>query len=282
MEDNDSWDSLSEFTLAEVLEMENSYKAKGDETLNEEFCKKLATNFSSSSNRLGKSTVTWQQVQHFFQEKQMEKQNEQDPSAMALDLFVDLSDANSSKPLEIMHQRKGTAEDLKELSFEARSSKDYAWYDVETFLNYRVLYNGELKLQNVIWLRLETSCCATWIESIFNYTVTPMLWIFKGSRMMLKAVHAYSWSAMTMTTLRKMFLWRGYVAGLLLKSSSGADTKMKSTVSKSLFAFSQTRAGRGFHLMFLCSVHKTLLIEGSVAVLGSILVMIKIYDLSLP
>ncbi|KAL4291743.1 hypothetical protein GQ457_14G006380 [Hibiscus cannabinus] len=147
MEDNDSWDSLSQFTLAEVLEMENSYKAKGDETLSEEFCKKLATNFSSSSNRLGKSTVTWQQVQHFFQEKQMEKQTEQDPSAMALDLFVDLSDANSSKPLEIMHQRKGTAEDLKELSFEARSSKDYAWYDVETFLNYRVLYNGELEVR---------------------------------------------------------------------------------------------------------------------------------------
>ncbi|KAK8618818.1 hypothetical protein V6N13_132797 [Hibiscus sabdariffa] len=279
MEDNDSWDSLSEFTLAEVLEMENSYKAKGDETLNEEFCKKLATNFSSSSNRLGKSTVTWQQVQHFFQEKQMEKQNEQDPSAMALDLFVDLSDANSSKPLEIMHQRKGTAEDLKELSFEARSSKDYAWYDVETFLNYRVLYNGELEVR----VRFSGFAKAEdEIESIFNYTVTPMLWIFKGSRMMLKAVHAYSWSAMTMTTLRKMFLWRGYVAGLLLKSSSGADTKMKSTVSKSLFAFSQTRAGRGFHLMFLCSVHKTLLIEGSVAVLGSILVMIKIYDLSLP
>ncbi|KAE8662998.1 hypothetical protein F3Y22_tig00113124pilonHSYRG00632 [Hibiscus syriacus] len=57
MEDNDSWDSPSEFTLAEVVQMENHYKAKGDETLNEEFCKKLATNFRSSSNRLGKSNM---------------------------------------------------------------------------------------------------------------------------------------------------------------------------------------------------------------------------------
>ncbi|XP_039025915.1 protein SAWADEE HOMEODOMAIN HOMOLOG 1-like [Hibiscus syriacus] len=147
MEDNDPWDSLSHFTLAEVLQMENNYKAKGNETLNEEFCKKLATNFSSSSTRLGKSTVTWQQVQHFFREKQLEKQSEQDSSALAIELFVDLSDANSSKPLEFMQRRKGTAEDLKELSFEARSSKDYAWYDVETFLNYRVLYNGELEVR---------------------------------------------------------------------------------------------------------------------------------------
>ncbi|XP_039066633.1 protein SAWADEE HOMEODOMAIN HOMOLOG 1-like [Hibiscus syriacus] len=166
--------------------MENNYKAKGDETLNKEFCKKLATNFSSSSNRLGKSTITWQQVQHFFQEKQLEE-TEQDSSALAIELFVDLSDANSSKPLEFMQRRKGSLIGIrnlhflgqiigeylvvigelsfdsfscidcnfvmqvqlkiKELSFEARSSKDYAWYDVETFLNYRVLYNGELEVR---------------------------------------------------------------------------------------------------------------------------------------
>ncbi|PPR98046.1 hypothetical protein GOBAR_AA22623 [Gossypium barbadense] len=147
MVDNDSWDSLSEFTLAEILEMENKYKAIGDETLNEEFCNNLATRFSCSSNRLGKSTITWQQVQLFFQEKQMEVQTQQESSAMALKLFVDLSGEDSSKPLEVMQKRKGTVEDLKELSFEARSAKDYAWYDVETFLNYRVLCNGELEVR---------------------------------------------------------------------------------------------------------------------------------------
>ncbi|XP_048233731.1 protein SAWADEE HOMEODOMAIN HOMOLOG 1 isoform X2 [Ricinus communis] len=35
--------------------------------------------------------------------------------------------------------------DLSELIFEARSSRDNAWYDVAAFLNYRVLSTGELE-----------------------------------------------------------------------------------------------------------------------------------------
>ncbi|XWS11985.1 hypothetical protein CRYUN_Cryun37aG0051700 [Craigia yunnanensis] len=147
MDDKDSWDFLSEFTLAQILEMENLYKEIGEETLNTEFCQKLATNFSCSSNRMGKSAITWQQVQIWFQEKLLKTQTKQASSSMALKLFVDLSGANSSKPPEILQRRKGTVEDLKELSFEARSSKDYAWYDVESFLNYRVLSSGELEVR---------------------------------------------------------------------------------------------------------------------------------------
>ncbi|XVF26835.1 hypothetical protein REPUB_Repub14bG0053300 [Reevesia pubescens] len=153
MDDNDSWDSLSEFTLAEILEMENIYKEIGEETLNEEFCQRLATNFSCSSNRMGKSTVTWQQVQIWFQEKQMEIQTKQMSSPTALELFVDLSGEDSINPLENfnplehLQRRKAKVEDLKGLSFEARSSKDYAWYDVESFLSYRVLSTGELEVR---------------------------------------------------------------------------------------------------------------------------------------
>ncbi|EOY26910.1 F9L1.16, putative isoform 2 [Theobroma cacao] len=147
MDDKDSWDSVSEFTLAEILEMENIYKEIGEKTLNKEFCQELATNFSCSSNRMGKSAVTWQQVQIWFQEKQMETQSKQRPSPMALELFVDLSSANSSKPPGSLRRHKGKVEDLKELSFEARSSKDYAWYDVDSFLTYRVLSTGELEVR---------------------------------------------------------------------------------------------------------------------------------------
>ncbi|XVF86689.1 hypothetical protein PTKIN_Ptkin18bG0062400 [Pterospermum kingtungense] len=147
MDDKDSWDSLSEFTLAEILEMENMYKELGEETLDKEFCQKLASNFSCSSNRMGKSAVTWEQVQIWFQEKQMETQSKQSLLPMALQLFVDLSDANSTKQPEFLQRRKGTVEDLKDLSFEARSFKDYAWYDVESFLAYRVLSTGELEVR---------------------------------------------------------------------------------------------------------------------------------------
>ncbi|XVE88823.1 hypothetical protein DITRI_Ditri19aG0099400 [Diplodiscus trichospermus] len=143
MDDKDSWDSLSEFTLAEILEMENIYKEIGEEALNNEFCQQLATKFSCSRNRMGKSAVTWQQVQIWFQEKLLSTQTKQAPSPMALKLFVDLSGSNSSKPPQLLQSRKGTVEDLKELSFEARSSKDLAWYDVDSFLSYRVLSTGE-------------------------------------------------------------------------------------------------------------------------------------------
>ncbi|KAK6264131.1 hypothetical protein SCA6_019565 [Theobroma cacao] len=86
-------------------------------------------------------------VQIWFQEKQMETQSKQRPSPMALELFVDLSSANSSKPPGSLRRHKGKVEDLKELSFEARSSKDYAWYDVDSFLTYRVLSTGELEVR---------------------------------------------------------------------------------------------------------------------------------------
>lgn len=36
--------------------------------------------------------------------------------------------------------------DVSRLEFEARSSKDGAWYDVDTFLSYRFLSSGELEV----------------------------------------------------------------------------------------------------------------------------------------
>ncbi|XVF74514.1 hypothetical protein PTKIN_Ptkin13bG0116400 [Pterospermum kingtungense] len=132
--------SLSQQAIAAIL-------LTLEEALNTEFCQRLASNFSCSSNRMGKSAVTWQQVQIWFQEKLLKTQTKQVPSPMALKLFVDLSDANSNKPPEIFQRRKGSVEDIKELSFEARSSKDFAWYDVESFLSYRVLSTGEVEVR---------------------------------------------------------------------------------------------------------------------------------------
>ncbi|CAN0878161.1 Protein SAWADEE HOMEODOMAIN HOMOLOG 1 [Linum grandiflorum] len=39
------------------------------------------------------------------------------------------------------------AADLSELIYEAKSTRDNAWYDVGTFLNYRVAYTGNLEVK---------------------------------------------------------------------------------------------------------------------------------------
>ncbi|KAJ7951722.1 Protein SAWADEE HOMEODOMAIN like [Quillaja saponaria] len=141
--------SFPEFTLAEIVELENIYKEVGEKSLDDqELCIELATSFSSSSNRAGKSTITREQVQEWFQNKQEELQAKVTPSPSTLGLVVDLSDASdSSNAHHSSPKRKGKAADLTELAFEAKSSKDFAWYDVASFLTYRVVSSGELEVR---------------------------------------------------------------------------------------------------------------------------------------
>ncbi|XP_012069096.1 protein SAWADEE HOMEODOMAIN HOMOLOG 1 [Jatropha curcas] len=142
-------DSLCEFTLAEMVEMENIYKEIGEEALSPEFCQRLATSFSFAPNRAGKPAITWNQVQSWFEDRQKESQPKVAPLPVALKLFVDLSPTNisSDAPESSQKSKGGKVTDLSELSFEARSAKDYAWYDVAAFLTYRILCSGELEVR---------------------------------------------------------------------------------------------------------------------------------------
>ncbi|KAK9677059.1 hypothetical protein RND81_11G119200 [Saponaria officinalis] len=119
------------FSSSEIAEMENIFRDIGKDSLNQEFYQDLATSFSSSTCRIGKPSITWQQVKSWFQDK--------------LNNSQDSTDASVSRK---MHEtaivlKGGTAAELQELAFEAKSSRDNAWYDVSTFLSYRVLSNGE-------------------------------------------------------------------------------------------------------------------------------------------
>ncbi|CAI0423345.1 unnamed protein product [Linum tenue] len=143
----------SEFTIAEMVEMKNIYKEIGEETLAPDFCKGLASSFSLSPNRAGKPAITWQQVHNWFQDKH--KRTHPEPEAtlepLRLEFRADLPNGAAvveSAPLISFQKRKGSkAPDLSELIFEAKSSKDFAWYDVACFLNYRILYSGELEVR---------------------------------------------------------------------------------------------------------------------------------------
>ncbi|KAL2457493.1 Protein SAWADEE HOMEODOMAIN1 [Abeliophyllum distichum] len=140
--------TFSGFTQAEVEKMEHLYIESEEQSLNEEFYKKLARLFNRSSGRAGKPVVKWS----------------------GLRLKVGLGTGNDSVPLERLqwlHLRtfpvvpdactlsKATEnpqmpegekdQDLSRLEFEALSSKDGAWYDVETFLSHRFLGSSEVE-----------------------------------------------------------------------------------------------------------------------------------------
>ncbi|KAJ4718047.1 Protein SAWADEE HOMEODOMAIN like [Melia azedarach] len=146
MDDGDSW---PDFTLAEIKEMEGVYKEIGEAALSREFCNALATSFSFSASPVGRPTITWQQVQNWFRDKQKGSQAKVKSLSKALKLFINLSgESVSSNEPETSEKPKGCSiSELKELAFEAKSSKDDAWYDVASFLTYRVTCAGDLEVR---------------------------------------------------------------------------------------------------------------------------------------
>lgn len=146
---NDYEDFLYEFTLAENIKLENIFKEIAEQSVGQEFCQDIATSFSCSASRAGKSAITWEQVQTWFQNRQEQSPAKVTSSSGALKLFVDTSDAHiSSNAPESSPSPKGKkGTDISELQFEAKSSKDNAWYDVASFLTYRVAGRGELEVR---------------------------------------------------------------------------------------------------------------------------------------
>ncbi|GLT85453.1 hypothetical protein SLE2022_036430 [Rubroshorea leprosula] len=113
----------------QVEKMENSFTGSSEEVLDTDFCQKTARSFNCSSGCAGKPIVKWTEVQNWFINRPQEG-----PPKVA-------SSTNASK------EEGEKVPDLSELEFEARSSKDGAWYDVETFLAHTFLSSGEAEVQ---------------------------------------------------------------------------------------------------------------------------------------
>ncbi|KAL0704206.1 hypothetical protein Bca4012_070631 [Brassica carinata] len=169
----DSSHYFTDFTLAEIVDMETLFKELGDQSLLKDFCQTVASSFSCSVNRKGKSSITWKQVQGWFQGR-LEKQNQPKfktaPSSPLL--IVDLSnpggvrDAGSPETVTYGQRVKGKTSDVSDLAFEAKSARDDAWYDVASFMTYRYLRTGELEVrvrfsgfdnQHDEWVNVQTS-----------------------------------------------------------------------------------------------------------------------------
>lgn len=146
---------FSGFTKAEIEKMEKLLMESRERLQSKEFCQKIARNFSLSSGRAGKPVVKWTEVQSWFLARLQE-------STLKVPSLTDTSQNESkipqTRPLNNGHQSseilKGLVSkvgekvsDLSELEFEAKSSKDGAWYDVDTFLAQRILSSGEAEVR---------------------------------------------------------------------------------------------------------------------------------------
>ncbi|KAL5697568.1 hypothetical protein ACHQM5_028696 [Ranunculus cassubicifolius] len=142
--------TLPSFNKPEIEKMERIYEESGEETLFPDFCDKLARQFSRGFGREGKPAIQMEQVQDWFKRKHQnckrksarnKKQNvlpakRQAPTPTTPSLS-DIAPELSASP------KDDKLPDLSELEFEAKSTKDGAWYDVSIFLTHRVVSSGE-------------------------------------------------------------------------------------------------------------------------------------------
>lgn len=175
--------AFSGFTKAEMEKMEKLLKESGEQLLKRESCQRIAKGFNRSSGRAGKPIVKWTEVHSWFQNWQqnvglfkcnptsiskedLEPQPQtnghfQLEASKSLSVLPKASPSNrtdeslempkedSSKAGERIPDSSKAGEripDILELEFEARSSKDGAWYDVDMFLAHRFLCTGEVEV----------------------------------------------------------------------------------------------------------------------------------------
>lgn len=137
------------FTKTELEKMEKLFMESKDDLLSKEFCQKIAKSFSCSAGRAGKPVVKWTEVQSWFQSRQQDRPTKVTSSTNESKKVSDLPDAcppikehgSSQEP------RGEKVPDVSEMEFEARSSKDGAWYDVDMFLAHRFLDCGEAEVR---------------------------------------------------------------------------------------------------------------------------------------
>ncbi|KAF7139198.1 hypothetical protein RHSIM_Rhsim07G0145900 [Rhododendron simsii] len=128
--------------------MEKLHRESGGQSLDPVFCKRISKDFNRSKGRVGKPVVKWTEVQNWFHNRK-----QSDP-------LMDASSPNSLEKLSVAPEgplnkvykspqvsNGETIPDLSELEFEAKSSKDGAWYDVDAFLAHRFLSSGEAEVR---------------------------------------------------------------------------------------------------------------------------------------
>ncbi|XP_074583257.1 protein SAWADEE HOMEODOMAIN HOMOLOG 2-like isoform X2 [Curcuma longa] len=133
------------FTQNEVLEMESCLQEINNAIPPREIMCALADKFSQSSERAGKIVVQPKQVWNWFQNRRYAQRAKLSKAPAKLTILPmhreePVPFTNVSAPISTPG-RSSTDNALVE--FEAKSARDGAWYDVSTFLSYRMLETGD-------------------------------------------------------------------------------------------------------------------------------------------
>ncbi|EFJ34712.1 hypothetical protein SELMODRAFT_405582 [Selaginella moellendorffii] len=131
------------FLPQEVAQMERALEANNNIALPRPECDDLAEAFTNTPERAGQLPITGKQVLNWFQNRrhsqkakkilQMQQQQQHQDSGRG---FTPSPLANAASPMQYMYAPPPEVE--KEMDFEAKSSRDGAWYDVSLFLAHRI------------------------------------------------------------------------------------------------------------------------------------------------
>eukprot|EP00249_Psilotum_nudum_P004911 c18407_g1_i1 orf=682-1416(-) len=131
------------FLPKEVLAMEKALEDAKGVTPSREVVHALADMFSASPERAGKVSIQWKQIWNWFQNRRHAARRGGKPTEKQDEILA--SDASISKrPLAVSAATSGGkgVEPVK-MEFEAKSSRDAAWYDVHSFLAHRMVDSGD-------------------------------------------------------------------------------------------------------------------------------------------
>ncbi|XP_010668625.2 protein SAWADEE HOMEODOMAIN HOMOLOG 1 [Beta vulgaris subsp. vulgaris] len=151
---------FSGFTDSETEKLESLFTEYGELSVNREFCVKVAKSISRSAGRAGKPIVKWAEVQSWFHNRQKSSPAKANPPSINqteitpspnvsknLPAHPDISDLKKANESNQVPKAREKLPDLSELEFEAKSSRDGAWYDVERFLTHRFVSSGEAEVR---------------------------------------------------------------------------------------------------------------------------------------
>ncbi|XP_078153637.1 SAWADEE HOMEODOMAIN protein isoform X2 [Carex rostrata] len=113
---------------------------KTSELLDRNFCQQLARQFNHSSGLAGNNVIQGYQVQEWFENKLtcLHTQFTHLPSLPVDNETENEIASHSCRSDNVLQDERDKMPDLDKLEFEARSSRDFAWYDVGTFLAHRI------------------------------------------------------------------------------------------------------------------------------------------------
>ncbi|KAJ3683370.1 hypothetical protein LUZ60_013597 [Juncus effusus] len=130
------------FNPSEIRHMESLLSEKKTGFPDRSFYQQVTKGFNRSSGRVGSEVIQVNEVQEWFENK-LKKQGTEITNLPLDSMENNVAETSS----QITIDEKEKIPDLDELEFEAKSQRDFAWYDVSKFVSNRVLKSGEVEVK---------------------------------------------------------------------------------------------------------------------------------------